>query len=99
MITEMAELLIKPGSEQQFEAALAQAVPLFQRARGCRSMRVERGIENPDAYLLLVDWETLEDHEVHFRQSADFQEWRRLVGDYFAAPPKVVHTRTVLNGF
>lgn len=99
MITEMAELLIKAGSEQQFEAALAQAVPLFQRARGCRSMRVERGIENPEAYLLLVDWETLEDHEVHFRQSADFQEWRRLVGDYFAAPPKVVHTHTVLAGF
>ncbi len=99
MITEMAELLIKTGSEQQFEAAVALAVPLFQRARGCRSMRVERGIENPGVYLLLVEWETLEDHEVHFRQSADFLEWRRLVGDYFAAPPKVVHTRTALTGF
>ena len=99
MITEMAELLIKTGNDQQFEAALAGAVPLFKRARGCRSMRVERGIENPDAYLLVVEWETLEDHEVHFRQSADFQEWRRLVGAYFAAPPKVVHTRTALTGF
>lgn len=99
MITEMAELLIKTGSEQQFEAAVAQAVPLFQRARGCRAMRLERGIENPDAYLLVVAWETLEDHEIHFRQSADFLEWRRLVGDYFAAPPKVVHTRAVLTGF
>jgi heme-degrading monooxygenase HmoA len=95
----MAELLIKTGADQQFEAALALAAPLFQRARGCRSMRVERGIENPDAYLLIVEWQTLEDHEVHFRQSADFQEWRALVGGYFAAPPKVVHTRTVLTGF
>jgi heme-degrading monooxygenase HmoA len=99
MITEMAELLIKAGTDQQFEAAVALAVPLFQRARGCRSMRVERGIEQPDCYLLVVEWETLEDHEVHFRQSADFQEWRKLVGDYFSAPPKVVHTRTALVGF
>lgn len=99
MITEMAELSIKAGTDQQFEAALALAVPLFQRARGCRSMRVERGIEHPDSYLLVVEWETLEDHEVHFRQSADFQEWRRLVGDYFSVPPKVVHTRTALTGF
>lgn len=99
MITEMAELLIKPGTDQQFEGAVVRAVPLFQRARGCRSMRVERGIEHPDTYLLVVEWETLEDHEIHFRQSADFQEWRRLVGDYFSAPPKVVHTRTALTGF
>jgi heme-degrading monooxygenase HmoA len=62
-------------------------------------MRLERGIEHPDTYLLVVEWETLEDHEVHFRQSTDFQEWRRLVGDYFAAPPKVVHTRKALTGF
>ena len=99
MITEMAEILIKTGTDQQFEAAVTLAVPLFKRARGCRSMRLERGIEQPDVYLLMVEWETLEDHEVHFRQSADFQEWRRLVGEYFSAPPKVVHTRNALNGF
>ena len=99
MITEMAEIVIKGGTEQQFEAAVALAVPLFNRARGCRSMRLERGIEHPDRYLLVVEWETLEDHEVHFRQSADFQEWRGLVGGYFAAPPDVTHTRTALTGF
>jgi heme-degrading monooxygenase HmoA len=99
MITELAEIVVKDGTAQQFEAAVASAAPLFKRARGCRSMRLERGIEHPDTYLLVVEWETLEDHEVHFRQSADFQEWRRLVGDYFAAPPKVVHTRKALTGF
>jgi heme-degrading monooxygenase HmoA len=99
MITEMAEILIKAGTDQQFEAAVALAVPLFKRARGCRSMRLERGIEHRDSYLLVVEWETLEDHEVHFRQSADFQEWRGLVGGFFSVPPKVVHTATALTGF
>jgi heme-degrading monooxygenase HmoA len=99
MITEIAEILVKPGTDQQFETAVAAAAPLFQRARGCRSMRLERGIEQPDTYRLVVEWETLEDHEVHFRGSADFQEWRRLVGDYFSAAPRVIHTRGVLTGF
>jgi heme-degrading monooxygenase HmoA len=99
MITEMAEISIKDGTDRQFEGAVASAAPLFQRARGCRSMRLERGIEHPATYLLVVEWETLEDHEIHFRQSADFQEWRRLVGEYFASPPKVTHTSKVLTGF
>ncbi len=99
MITEMAEIAVKAGTNEQFEAAVTTAAPLFQRARGCRAMRLERGIEQPDTYLLIVEWETLEDHEVHFRQSADFQEWRRLVGDFFASPPKVTHTRKALTGF
>lgn len=99
MITEMAELVVNAGTDQQFEAAVASAAPLFKRARGCRSMRLERGIEHPDTYLLVVEWETLEDHEIYFRQSDDFQEWRRLVGEYFSAPPKVIHTRKALTGF
>lgn len=99
MITELAQIAIKADTAEQFEAAVAQAAPLFQRARGCRAMRLERGIEDPQSYLLVVEWETLEDHEIHFRQSDDFQEWRRLVGNYFAVPPKVIHTRTALTGF
>ena len=99
MITEIAEIVVKPGTNIPFEAAVAEAVPLFQRARGCRSMRLERGIEQADTYRLVVEWETLEDHEVHFRGSADFQQWRTLVSEHFAAAPHVVHTQLALAGF
>ena len=99
MITEIAELNIQAGTSADFEAAVAKAVPLFQRAQGCHSMRLERGIEQPDSYRLVVEWATLEDHEVHFRGSADFQAWRGLVGPYFAAAPHVIHTTGVLTGF
>ena len=99
MITEIAEIVVKPGTNQPFEAAVAMAVPLFQRARGCRSMRLERGIEQAHSYQLVVEWETLEDHEVHFRGSADFQEWRKLVSEHFAAAPNVFHTQRALTGF
>jgi quinol monooxygenase YgiN len=99
MIMEVAEILVKPGTETQFEAAVQAAVPLFQRARGCSAMRLERSIEQPSNYTLLVQWATVENHMVDFRESADFQEWRKLVGDFIAAPPVVGHTETAVPGF
>lgn len=99
MVLESAELLIKAGMEDEFEAGVRQATPLFQRARGCEGMQLQRGIENPRAYRLLVRWQTLDDHTVHFRGSEDFQEWRRLVGHCFDGAPNVTHLDTVPGGF
>jgi heme-degrading monooxygenase HmoA len=99
MIFEIADIRIKPNTQTAFEAAVADAVPLFRRAKGCVSMRLERCIERVDGYRLVVGWETLEDHTVHFRNSADFVAWRGLVGGYLLAPPDVKHMDTVLNGF
>lgn len=99
MIYEIAEIEIQPGASVAFETAVAQAVPLFQRAKGCESMRLERCIERTDVYRLVISWTTLENHTLDFRGSEDFQAWRALVGGYFAAPPKVEHSLTVLKGF
>jgi heme-degrading monooxygenase HmoA len=99
MVFESADILVKAGMEQEFERGVAQSAPLFQRARGCKSMQLQRGVENPLAYRLLVQWETVEDHMVHFRDSDDFQKWRELVGHCFDAAPAVTHQAVVLQGF
>jgi heme-degrading monooxygenase HmoA len=99
MIFESVEIEVKEGEEAQFEAAVAKAVPLFKRSRGCLGLELQRSIETPSKYRLVVKWETLEDHIVHFRGAEEFVEWRKLVGPHFAAAPVVGHTRTVLAGF
>jgi len=99
MIYEIAELYIKPETSAAFEAAVTQAVPLFQRAVGCVSMRLEHCIETPGTYHLVVGWKTVENHMVDFRNSADFQQWRALVGGFFAQPPKVDHYAGAVAGF
>ena len=99
MIWEIAQIEVKPGEEAAFEEAVRQAVPLFKRARGCKGMQLQRSIEFPSRFRLVVDWETVEDHTVHFRGSEDFKEWRRLVGNYFASAPVVEHTNRVVTGF
>src|ERR1700675_3027266 len=98
MILEIAQIDVKQGLEAQFEAGAAKAVPLFRRAKGCKGMELARSVEQPRRYRLFVEWETLENHTVDFRGSADFQEWRKLVGHCFASPPDVEHVREVVHG-
>ena len=96
MILETAEIIIKRGFEERFEEAVVEAAPLFQRARGCHGLSLHRDIERPSVYRLLVKWDRVEDHLAGFRESADFAEWRRLVGDCFERPPEVTHSRPVV---
>ena len=97
MVLEIAQIDIKPGMEAEFEAGVAKAAPLFKRAKGCSSMALQKSVEKPSRYRLFVGWATVENHTVDFRGSEDFQTWRGLVGQYFAAPPEVEHTETVVS--
>ena len=99
MITEIAQIDVKPGMETEFEKGVKQAVPIFKRAKGCRSMELRRSIEKPSRYRLFIGWDTLENHTNDFRGSADFQEWRKLVGHCFGSPPDVEHVSEVVRGF
>lgn len=91
MFYEIASIRIHPGSEAAFEARVAEAEPLFRRAKGCVSMALHKMVEEPARYHLMVGWETVEDHTVDFRQSEDFKQWRALVGEFFVTPPEVAH--------
>jgi heme-degrading monooxygenase HmoA len=99
MFLEIAQVDIKPGQESEFEAGVAKAAPLFKRAKGCKSLSLQRSVEKPSRYRLFIGWDTVENHTVDFRGSADFQEWRRLVGHCFASPPEVEHVREAMKGF
>ena len=99
MVIEIAQIEIKPSMEAEFEAGVKSAAPLFRRAKGCHGMELVRSIEQPSRYRLVVKWETVEHHTVDFRGSHDFQEWRKLVGHCFAAPPDVEHARNVVTAF
>jgi heme-degrading monooxygenase HmoA len=99
MILEIATIEITPGTSAEFERAVAAAAPLFKAACGCVSMALRRCVEQPGCYHLHVEWQTLEDHTVHFRGSEAFQEWRRLAGPFFAVPPVVTHWDTTPAGF
>jgi heme-degrading monooxygenase HmoA len=92
MILEVADIRIQPGKQTEFDAAVRLGLDtVASRAKGFRSYKVMKGIESAERYLLLIWWDSLEDHTVGFREGPLFPQWRAIVGPFFAAPPVVEH--------
>lgn len=92
MILEVADIRIQPGRQAEFDAAIQRGLnEVIAKARGFRGFKVNKGVESPERYLLMIFWDTLEDHTVHFRGGPLFAQWRAIVGPFFAAPPAVEH--------
>ena len=96
MILEIADIRIVPGRQAEFEEAAQLGLStVFPKAKGFRGHQVRHSIESPERYVLLLEWDTMEDHTVGFRQSPGFADWRCLVSDHFAQPPFVEHFELV----
>jgi len=98
MVRELAEIDVKRGHEADFEAAVAQAANYYLQSKGCLGLKLYRSLEQPTRYRLVVDWETLDDHMVDFRNSDAFVEWRRLATPFFANTPRIEHLVMALDG-
>jgi heme-degrading monooxygenase HmoA len=96
MILEHADIRITPGQQAAFDEAIQRGLTtVISQAKGFRGWKVNHSIESPDRYLLMIFWDTLEDHTVGFRQGPLFAQWRAIVGPFFAQPPQVEHFRLV----
>lgn len=98
MILELADIRIHPGQNAAFDEAIARGLrDVISKAKGFQGFKVNKGIENPDRYVLQIFWATLENHTVDFRQSDLFTQWRGIVGPFFASPPVVEHFDLVVK--
>ncbi len=95
MILEAAPLQVREGQAAAFEDAFRQAQRIIASMPGYRSHRLERCIERPGEYLLLVEWDTLQAHEQGFRGSPQYQEWKRLLHHLYEPFPVVSHYAAV----
>jgi heme-degrading monooxygenase HmoA len=92
MILEVADIRIAPGQQAAFDEAIQRGLAtVISQAKGYRGFKVNKGIESPERYLLMIFWDTLEDHTVGFRGGPLFPQWRAIVGPFFAQPPVVEH--------
>lgn len=91
MILECAILDVKPGLSSEFEAAFDKARHIISASPGYVSHELQRCIEKPNRYILLVRWRTLADHTEGFRKSAPYLEWKRLLHHFYDPFPAVEH--------
>jgi len=78
-----------------FVAAYRSVRSVLAGADGCNSVRMTAGIESPNRFVLLVEWDSVEAHDANFRQTDRFVQWRAAIGPYFAHPPVVEHFNVV----
>ncbi|MGR6965571.1 antibiotic biosynthesis monooxygenase family protein [Geodermatophilus sp. URMC 61] len=97
MVLEHALLPVRPGREVDFEAAFAEARTVIAASPGFRRLSLSRCLERPGTYLLLVEWERLEDHTEGFRGSAGYERWRELLHGSYDPFPTVEHSSDVLT--
>ena len=97
MILEAAFLYVKPELANQFEADFAKASQYISSIEGYLGHRLEKCLEVENKYLLLVDWNTLEDHTVGFRTSEAYLEWKKILHHYYEPFPIVEHFETIFE--
>lgn len=97
MILEHACLDVVHGEEPRFEGAFERAKGIIASMPGFRSLQLHRCTETPSRYLLLVEWDRLEDHTVGFRGSPQYQEWRELLHHFYRPFPVVEHYEPIVH--
>ena len=97
VILEHALLSVRPGQQEAFEEAFGQATGIIAAMPGFGGLTLSRCMERPDDYLLLVEWERLEDHTEGFRGSEEYERWRDLLHHFYDPMPVVEHYATVLT--
>ena len=95
MILEVAILNVKTGQETHFEAAFTTASSIIASMKGYKRHELRRCLEIANQYVLLVEWDTLEDHTIGFRGSEQYQEWRRLLHHFYDPFPTVEHYESI----
>ncbi|HCN84349.1 MAG TPA: antibiotic biosynthesis monooxygenase [Sphingobacteriaceae bacterium] len=97
MIQEVATLFVKPGQSAEFERDFAIAGQYISSVKGYLGHKLQKSLERDNKYILLVEWEKLEDHTKGFRQSEVYLKWKDLLHHYYDPFPIVEHFETVIE--
>lgn len=98
MILELAILNVRVGLEREFEAAFRQASSIITSMPGYISHQLQRCIELPSRYALLVNWTSIEAHTIGFRGSPEYQRWKQLLHHFYDPFPTVQHYAPAAQG-
>ena len=82
MLVERSELLVKEGMEEEFAATMRErGNPLLASIPGVRSVNMGRSVENPDKFILLVEWESMPAHDA-FKDNPNYGPFRQILAPY-----------------
>ncbi|MFT4518382.1 MAG: heme-degrading monooxygenase HmoA [Halioglobus sp.] len=97
MILEVAMLDVISTEEEAFEAAFSEAQKIISSREGYISHQLQKSMETPGRYVLLVNWVSQQAHTVDFRASQEYQEWKALLHHFYDPFPVVEYFESVFE--
>ncbi|GAA5140002.1 antibiotic biosynthesis monooxygenase family protein [Pseudonocardia adelaidensis] len=91
MVLEIADIAVKPGTEEEFADAVRAGIRYVSDTPGFRNARLTKGVESPGRFVLLIEWDSVEAHTVGFRESENYGRWRGHIGPFLDGDPRVEH--------
>jgi heme-degrading monooxygenase HmoA len=95
MITEIVLLYTREKESDLFENAFGQAREIISKMKGYLEHELQKCIEKENKYVLIIRWNTIEDHIEGFRKSDAYKEWKRLLHHFYDPFPVVEHYQKV----
>lgn len=98
MIVEYIRYVVPSAQAADFEAAYQRAARVLDADPHCLAYEVAKGVEEPDRFVVRIEWDSIVGHEHGFRTSAGFGEFLSAVGPFFDDIQEMKHYEVRSSG-
>jgi quinol monooxygenase YgiN len=98
LVIEYIRYRIDADRRDQFERAYVDAGRSLAASSHCRSYEVGHGMEDPESYIVRIEWNSVEGHEQGFRASPEFREFFAFVRPFFDDIQEMRHYQPIEAG-
>ena len=98
MIVEYVRYEVPADRRDEFLAAYRAAEEQLRGSENCVRYEVAEGIEEPDHFVVRIEWDSLEGHERGFRGGAQFAAFLAKVKPFFGQIREMKHYRVAFGG-
>ncbi|MFL5867373.1 MAG: antibiotic biosynthesis monooxygenase family protein [Thermoleophilaceae bacterium] len=99
MVVEYIRYRIPQERREEFEGAYGEAAKSLDASEHCLRYELSHGVEEPDNYILRIEWDSLDGHEQGFRRSEEFGPFFAAIKPYVDAIEEMRHyDRTTVAG-
>lgn len=94
MVREIAIFQVQDGSDEDFIEAYSGVSDVLEQAEGSHGATLHRGVEDPNTFTLIVEWDSVQAH-TDLTQQPEFEKFGEAITPYLAGAPDVRHVEPV----
>jgi len=83
MVVEYIRYEVPEDRRAEFEDAYRRASEHLDASEHCLRYEIAHGVEEPQNYVVRIEWDSVEGHEGGFRKSAEFRAFFAAVRPFF----------------